>query len=174
MCLFQLALFHTHFLWSHSSSSGVCGFRMNKWMRMGDALFRHSVSILSVSIILASSQPVWIWDFHHRYRANPPYLLLFCLIWWAYMCISQRIIGFPHASVAVTACLTAHEIMVESPVSDWLTSFLMHRLCARLCNKHHKEERTHVFSNETKTFSTYCSLKLLSMCDVLFCFMKMR
>lgn len=103
-----------------------------------------------------------------------PWLLVSCLIWWVYMCISQQIIGFPHASVAVTACLTAHEIMVESLVSDWLTSFSMHRMCARLCNKHHKEERIHMLSNETKTFSTYCSLELLSMCDVLCCFMKVR
>lgn len=49
--------------------------------------------------------------FPHRYGADPPDLLPSYLLRRAYMCIRTVIIGFPHASMAATACLTVHEIM---------------------------------------------------------------
>lgn len=59
------------------------------------------------------------------------------------VCIYEQIIR--HASVAVTACVTVREIMVESPISDWMTSFLVHCMCRCVCNKCHSGGRIHVF-----------------------------
>lgn len=100
---------------------GLGGFCANKKMQKKKKKRMDDSSPASIK-----AQPTLHCDisftFSHRYCADPPDLLPSYLMRRAYMCIRRVIIGFPHASVAVTACLTVHEIMAESlrAKTDWL------------------------------------------------------
>lgn len=122
-------------------------------MRKNDS-YTQSTPPVSIKTQPNSRIAIYFFTLSHCYRADPPDLLPSYLIGRAYMCIRKVIIGFPHASVAVTACLTVREIMAESLRSetDWLRFRVAQIFVAIVITMYerHKGKRSPTFSDKGK------------------------